>query len=111
MSDLLSKSELIMSLRDYQFEKLTSVGFDREYDLMGKIIKGIENHPTLDEKEIIRKTVERVVERLERELESANNELKRTIERNPMQTDFALGYKMAIKNAIKIAKKECGLNE
>jgi hypothetical protein len=31
-----------------------------------------------------------------------------------MQTDFALGYKMAIKNAIKIIKilkEECGINE
>jgi hypothetical protein len=64
-----------------------------------------------DETEIIRKAFERVVERLEKESEIADNELKRTIERNPMQTDFALGYKMAIKNAIKIAQKECGISE
>ena len=61
-----------------------------------------------------RKPMERIIERLEKESEIADNELKRTIERNPMQTDFALGYKMAIKNAIKIIKiikEECGINE
>ena len=74
-------------------------------------MKIVANEPTLDEKEIIRKAFERVLERLEKELETANNELKRTIEKNPMQTDFALGYKMAIKNAIGIVRKECGINE
>lgn len=101
MSDYISKSEMIHKIRGV-------VPSSQDVDF---IVRLIEEQPTLDEKEIIRKPFERVVERLEKESETADNELKRTIERNPMQTDFALGYKMAIKNAIGIVQKECGISE
>ena len=101
MSDYISKQEAIQKVTEVELQDGT---FADAKIKIGAI-------KTLNEKEIIRKAFERVLQRLERELESANNELKRTIERNPMQTDFALGYKMAIKNAIEIVKEECGISE
>lgn len=113
MSDYINKSAVIELIES----KMTDgcLGTEDETFVGGHgLVDDISDLPTLDEKEIIRKAFERVVERLEKESEIADNELKRTIERNPMQTDFALGYKMAIKNAIKIikiVKEECGIGE
>ena len=95
-----------MSLRDYQFEKLTSVGFDREYDLMCKIIKGIENHPTVDEKEIIHKTAKRIIERLEKESEWSEP----TFDDDGFCNDDS--WEMVwLDKAIEIVKEECGIND
>ncbi len=58
MSDYISKSALIE-----EFQK--RIGGDLDVDDVEYLEKVVNIIPTVDEKEIIRKTVERVVERLE----------------------------------------------
>lgn len=60
MSDLISKSKLVDSL-------ICCKGLGR-YSLEA-VIKTIEEQPTVDEKEIIRKPIERIVERMDESTE------------------------------------------
>ena len=72
--------------------------FDNHFQCVDLITLGqvIDNQPTVDEKEIIRKAFERVVEILE---EKAKERWLVLAERN--------GYE----RAIEIVKEECGINE
>ena len=71
MSDYISKSELLETLAKYKFGAISNDA-EREYTKeMMLLIVG--EQPTVDEKEIICKTVERIVERLE---ESADQCIK-----------------------------------
>jgi hypothetical protein len=101
MSDYIRREDALRIIRD---------GWSNHYSRKD-MCDEINELPTLDEKEIIRKPFERVVERLENALASANRELKRTIEKNPMQTDYALGYHRATEKALSFVKEECGINE
>ena len=82
MSDYIRKSALLEQL----------IGIDDE------IVKGcigvIQTQPTVDEKEIIRKTVEKIIKRLEKH-----------------KSDWNDDYNVPINNAIEIVKKVGGLNE
>ena len=62
MSDYISKSALIEELKEQKDDNDISCRL-----CMDSMIEIVENQPTLDEKEIIRKAFERVVERLEEE--------------------------------------------
>ena len=77
MSDYISKSALMDAL-------IYCDGLGRKS--LEAVVKTINEQPTLDEKEIIRKAFERVVERLE------------NIEPTPWEI-------------VKIVKEECGINE
>ena len=96
MSDYTSKSALIEDIkrRPYIDKALEEIFFTI-----------IDNQPTLDEKEIIRKAFERVVERLE-ELEEDN-----TADWQRFHCDDDFGRACAFEQAIKIVKEECGINE
>ena len=98
-SDYISKSSLIMSLRDYQFERLSTKGFAREYDLIDKIIEGVKNQPTVDEKEITRKTVERILEKID------------DLETHFDNGDFATcgDLLVVLKDVLRIVKEEGGI--
>lgn len=77
MSDYISKSKAVESLKKYKFGAISN-DEEREYtkEIVLVIVNGL---PTVDETEIIRKTVERIVERLEeeetRKRENAQTEL------------------------------------
>ena len=70
MSDYISKSALIKNLQDWKFQECP-IGICEEetetYKAICECIKAVNEQPTVDEKEMIRKTVERIVERLEEE--------------------------------------------
>ena len=67
MSDYISKSAFIEDIKT----EIVNIAMDglkgtpRPREELYQLIERIENQPTVDEKEIIRKTVERIVERLE----------------------------------------------
>ena len=63
MSDYISKSKAVETLKKYKFG---AIGNEQEREYTKEMVLVILNGlPTLDEKEIIRKAFERVVERLE----------------------------------------------
>ena len=93
MSDYISKSEVIKSIR-----RKVVIASEEELDLKGEIVELIKNQPTLDEKEIIRKAFERVLEKLKEMKEDCDcyGHLKK---------------KGLIDWVIEILKEECGINE
>ena len=88
MSDYISRQEAI----DRLSEALSS---EAEFEIAKQVI--IEA-PTVDEKEIIRKTVERIVERLEEE-------------QSRWKYDLNVPISRTINKAIEIIKEECGISE
>ena len=102
MSDYISKSALIKNLQDWKFQECP-IGICEEetetYKAICECIKAVNEQPTLDEKEIIRKPFERVVERLEEKAKS-------------IYKDKNEGEQFVfLKDAIEICKEEGGLNE
>ena len=51
--DLIDKKPLLVSLVDWQMGQFAVVGHEREYNLLDSIIKGIENVPTVEAKEVV----------------------------------------------------------
>ena len=93
MSDYISKSKAVESLKKYKFG---AIGNDEEREYTKEMVLVIANGlPTLSETEIIRKPFERVMERLK---EKAKQRWLVLAERN--------GYE----RAIEIVKEECGIN-
>ena len=90
MSDYISKSALIKAID----EQVQGWGKQGIVPSLFSAIAIVQNQPTLDEKEIIRKAFERVVEILEKE-----------------KSDWNYDYNVPLDNAIKIVKEECGINE
>lgn len=82
MSDYISKSALIKAID----EQVKGRGKQGIVPSLFSAIAIVQNQPTLDEKEIIRKAFERVLQRLE------------NIEPTPWEI-------------VKIVKEECGINE
>lgn len=93
MSDYIRKSELIKELEKIH-PRVNGI------DVFWSVMKVVENQPTLDEKEIIRKPFERVVERLKRE---------RIYTRDCSEQDHY--FEQGIIKAIEIVKEECEINE
>ena len=102
MSDYISKSEAIHKVTEVELQDGT----------FAEVKMGIGGLPTLDEKEIIRKTVERIVERLEEYWKS-----HKALEDYEMFNGTYIEMKQqelvakAYEKAIKIAKEECGISE
>ena len=95
MSDYISKSALLELL--YKTFEEYNMATDKQDKLGGfgaEVFKRVKEQPTLDEKEIIRKVIERVVERLEELKVNAFND-----------------ESVIISDAIEILKEECGISE
>lgn len=93
MSDYISKSTVIELIES----KMTDgcLGTEEETFIGGHgLVDDISDLPTVDEKEIIRKVIERVVERLEELKVNAFND-----------------ESVIISDAIEIVKEECGISE
>ena len=101
MSDYISKSELIKAID----EQVQGWGKQGIVPSLFSAIAIVQNQPTLDEKEIIRKAFERVVERLEVEKEQSKNIYE------ALKDSYYLGMRQASENAIQILKEECGISE
>ena len=108
MSDYIIKSELMKLFVNLQDEHETNaISYQALYEV-------ILNQPTLDETEIIRKTVERIVERLEECFERYEDvEYYARLEESEetLDSEYAHGKKDGINEAIKIIEEECGINE
>ena len=105
MSDYISKSALLKNLWDWRLQECPVGVCDEEtetYKTICECIKAVEEQPTVDEKEIIRKAFERVVERLE-ESKDAKCFLASMPEQRLRGSDDA--YDDAIKSSK--GKKEC----
>ena len=90
MSDYISKSALLETLAKYKFGAISNDA-EREYTKeMMLLIVG--EQPTVDEKEIVRKTVERIIRRLEKN-----------------KSDWNYDYNVPISKAIEIVKEEGGI--
>ena len=107
MSDYISKSALLKNLWDWRLQECPVGVCDEEtetYKTICECIKAVEELPTLDETEIIRKPFGRVVERLEEFTEQTYYK--------SVEGDMYAGERnKAYHNAIKILKEECGINE
>lgn len=88
MSDYISKSALMQEIKD----TLPQGG------ARGVVLAIVDDAQTVDEKEIIRKTVERIVERLEEE-------------QSRWKYDLNVPISRTINKAIEIIKEECGIND
>lgn len=127
MSDYISKSALLEELDCYEKElyKDKREAIDTEDEMVlfailnqetviSRITKSVMySIPTVDEKEIIRKTVERIVERLEGELKWTMAEQTIECERHngygsPLQSKNS-GKIEALKKSIEIVKEEGGI--
>lgn len=102
MSDYISKSALIKELRKGQEvikDKLDDISISGIYATIEAVIEEIDRHPTLDEKEIIRKPMERIIERLEEERKYSYENFK----------DEERAWRKGLRTAIKIVKEEGGI--
>ena len=109
MSDYISKSAFIEDIKS----EIVNIamnglkGTPRSREELYQLIERIEEQPTVDEKEIIRKPLERIVERLEEKLSNTNFE-KATQECNESYVD---GLSMGYADVIGIIKEEGGTSE
>ena len=94
MSDYISKSALIEALDDKVHPRVNAI------DVFRRVMEVIENQPTLDEKEIIRKPMELILARLK-------GIVVQRVAWYGMKDDICRG----VDKAIKIVKEECGINE
>ena len=123
MSDYISKSALIENIKaEIQcVEKEKQQYFEQgnfhngnilveRIQAMKLVMKIVANEPTLDEKEIIRKTVERIIEKFKHE-EQEYNELRKFHKENGTKSMECLyiGKIGAFKDAIEICKEEGGI--
>jgi hypothetical protein len=98
VSDYISKSAFIEDIKN----EITNLamnglkGTPRSREELYQLIERIEEQPTLDEKEIIRKAFERVVEKLE------------GLRAKPTETVYDT---VLVGSIIEIVKEECGINE
>lgn len=94
MSDYISKSAVKKKLVDDFCADCTMCGEHCRHDDLFEII---DNQPTVDEKEIIRKPFERVIEQLNGLMPIQFNGFGKTL--------------ITVEDVIKILKEECGINE
>ena len=105
--------ETIKALRNYAEQK----NYGGETVLANGILKAVcfiekeENIPTVDEKEIIRKTVERIVERLEAQAGEFIDLSHRELSNTSITAKKYLNKGFGVAKAIEIVKEECGISE
>lgn len=92
--------------------------FDNHFQCVDLITLGqvIDNQPTLDEKEIIRKAFERVVERLEEKTEFLKDCTKygnKNAKQQEKSYSTMMMYEIAdlVEDLVDIVKEECGISE
>ena len=51
--ELIDKKSLIINLVDWQMEQFAEVGHEKEFNLLDMIIRGVENEPTVEAKEVV----------------------------------------------------------
>ena len=103
MSDYISKSALLKNLWDWRLQECPVGVCDEEtetYKTICERIEAVEEQPTLDEKEIIRKPMELILARLK-------GIVVQRIAWYGMKDDICRG----VDKAIKIIKEECGISE
>ena len=93
MSDYISKSEAIHKVTEVELQDGT----------FAEVKIGIGKLPTLDEKEIIRKTVERIVERVE----NARQKYQRLVKEQGEKEDEAIN--ILFRGMMNIVKEEGGI--
>ena len=106
MSDYISKSALLKLFVNLQDEHETNaISYQALYEV-------ILNQPTLDEKEIIRKTAERIINRLEYKEKQYESRAEKFAEAlNSWEESRNRGKSYSYGYAIEIVKEECGINE
>ena len=97
MSDYISKSDVIKIIEKAIENSSDFLQHDTQIDIMFEV----QELPTIDEKEIIRKAFERVLEKFE----------DYTMWKKDMIYDLTPREHMIVKQAIKIVKEECGISE
>lgn len=107
MSDYISKSALIKAID----EQVKGWGKQGIVPSLFSAIAIVQNQPTLDEKEIIRKAFERVVERLEAQAGEFIDLSHRELSNNSITAKKYLNKGFGVARAIEIVKEECGINE
>lgn len=97
-NDLISRNAMLRHFSDWQME-CSSVGSEREYNLLDMVIKGIKNQPSAFD-------VEKVVQELER-LENYSMEKAADYDEKgeTKSMEIADAYADAYSKAIKIVKK------
>ena len=99
MSDYISKSAFIEDIKT-EIVNLSMNGLKgtpRPREELYQLIERIEEQPTVDEKEIIRKAFERVIEQFNGLMPIRFNGFGKTL--------------ITVEDVIKIIKEECGINE
>ncbi len=110
MSDYISKSKAVESLKKYKFGAICN-DEEREYT-KETVLLLVNGQPTLDEKEIIRKTAERIIDRLEYKEKQYESRAKKFEEAlNTWEESRNRGKACSYGYAIEIVKEECGINE
>ena len=51
--DLIDKKSLIINLVNWQMDQFAEVGHEKEFNLLDMIIRGVENEPTVEAKEVV----------------------------------------------------------
>ena len=112
-SDYISKSALIKAVHKIRVQDGISeeVGYNRPLTDIANVYECINNQPTLDEKEIIRKAFERVVERLDKQAGEFIDLSHRELSNNSIHAIKYLNKGFGVAKAIEIIKEECGINE
>ena len=108
MSDYISKRALLKHLWDWRLQECPVGVCDEEtetYKTICECIDAVKEQPTLDEKEIIRKPMERIVERLEVMADEANDAIGTELE-HPQYYD---GKEDGIQESISVVKEEGGI--
>ncbi len=105
MSDYISKSALLKHLWDWRLQECPVGVCDEEtetYKTICECIEAVKEQPTLDEKEIVRKTVERIIKNLEHLCEQTYHK--------SVDGDFYAGARNnAYHNAIRVVKEVGGI--
>lgn len=104
MSDYVSKEDALNILYNtFEEYNMTTDKQDKHGGFGAEVFKRVRDIPTLDEKEIIRKLMERIITRLNEEVEWA--------EAHGRDEDFRNGRKSGFLTAKRVVKEECGINE
>lgn len=112
MSDYISKSALLKNLWDWRLQECPVGVCDEEtetYKTICECIKAVEELPTLDETEIIRKPMERILTRLEEKENEAVLKAPITSDIHNPQYQKWMMKSYGFKESIQVVKEEGGI--